>query len=194
MGNYFALIIGAVFVNNFLLVQFLGVCPFLGVSKKSESALGMGIAVVFVMTIAAAITYPLYNALLAPLGLDYLKTLVFILVIAALVQMVEVIIKRLSPALYSALGVYLPLLTTNCAILGVALLLIGGEIGGVQIASLFEAISYAFFAGVGFTLAIFLLSGIRDKLDKINLPKIMKGFPITLIAVALMAMAFQVFS
>lgn len=192
--NYFMLIIGAVFVNNFILVQFLGICPFLGVSKKTESAFGMGIAVTFVMTLTAAITYPLYMWVLVPLKLEFMTTIVFIFVIASLVQMVEMVIKKISPSLYSALGVYLPLITTNCAILGVATLLIEGEVKGVIISGLFEAVSYAFFAGIGFLIAIVLMSGLREKLDKRHFPKAMKGFPMTLITACLMAMAFSFFS
>lgn len=188
------LIIGAVFVNNFILVQFLGICPFLGVSKKTESAFGMGVAVTFVMTLTAAITYPLYMWVLKPLSLEFMTTIVFIFVIASLVQMVEMVIKKISPSLYSALGVYLPLITTNCAILGVATLLIEGEIKGILITNLFEAVSYAFFAGIGFLLAIVLMSGLREKLDRRHGPQAMKGFPMTLITACLMAMAFSFFS
>ncbi len=188
------LIIGAVFVNNFILVQFLGICPFLGVSKKTESAFGMGIAVTFVMTLTAAITYPLYMWVLKPLSLEFMTTIVFIFVIASIVQMVEMVIKKVSPSLYSALGVYLPLITTNCAILGVATLLIEGEIKGIIISNLFEAVSYAFFAGLGFLLAIVLMSGLREKLDKRHVSPALKGFPLTLITACLMAMAFSFFS
>ncbi|MEG1710473.1 MAG: RnfABCDGE type electron transport complex subunit A [Clostridia bacterium] len=192
--EYFMLIIGAVFINNFILVQFLGICPFLGVSKKTESALGMGIAVVFVMTLSSIITYSLYKWVLVPLNLVFLKTIIFIFVIASLVQMVEMVIKKLSPSLYSALGVYLPLITTNCAILGVAELLIEGSVKDIIISNLFMATSYAFFAGVGFTLAIVLMSGLREKLDRQHLPKSLKGFPITLVTACLMAMAFSFFT
>ncbi|MDD4291296.1 MAG: RnfABCDGE type electron transport complex subunit A [Clostridia bacterium] len=192
--NIFTIIIGAVFVNNFILVKFLGICPFLGVSKKTDSALGMGVAVIFVMTLASLITYVLDKWLLSAYGLEFLQTIVFIFVIAALVQIVEMIIKKISPTLYNALGVYLPLITTNCAILGVALLLVTGEVYGVMINNLFEAVLYGLFAGVGFTLALFLMSGLRQKVDSLPLPKVLKGFPITLITASLMAMAFAVFA
>ena len=184
------LIIGAVFVNNFVLVQFLGICPFLGVSKKTDSALGMGVAVIFVMTLASAITYAINTWILVPLKITYLQTIAFIFVIAALVKILEMILKKISPSLYSALGVYLPLITTNCAILGVAQL----NVTTATITNIGLAMLNGLFSGVGFTLAIFLLSGLREKLDKVNLPKPLKGFPMTLITACFMAMAFYVFS
>ncbi len=184
------LIIGAVFVNNFVLVQFLGICPFLGVSKKTDSALGMGVAVIFVMTLASAITYAINTWILVPLKITYLQTIAFIFVIAALVQILEMILKKISPSLYSALGVYLPLITTNCAILGVAQL----NVTTATITNIGLAMLNGLFSGVGFTLAIFLLSGLREKLDKVNVPKPLKGFPMTLITACFMAMAFYVFS
>lgn len=192
--DIFAIIIGAVFVNNFILVQFLGICPFLGVSKKVESAVGMGVAVIFVMTLTSIITYSLYIWVLVPLQLTFLTTIVFIFVVASLVQIVETIIRKISPSLYSALGVYLPLITTNCAILGVAMLLIEGSIGTLVIDNLLTATLYGFFAGVGFLLAIFLMAGLREKLDKLHLPKALKGFPITMVTASLMAMAFAFFA
>ena len=180
--------IGAIFLNNFVLVKFLGICPFLGVSKKTESALGMGVAVIFVMTLASVITYGIQIWILNPLELQYLQTIAFIFVIAALVQMLEMIIKKISPSLYSSLGVYLPLITTNCAILGVAVLNITDNVANIGLAAL-----NGLFSGVGFTLAIFLLSGLREKLDKVNVPKALRGFPMTLITASFMAMAFYVF-
>ena len=189
--TYFLLIIGAVFVNNFVLCQFLGICPFLGVSKKTDTALGMGLAVIFVMGIASVFTW-LIQKLLVLAGIEYLQTIAFILVIAALVQLVEMVLKRFMPALYSALGVYLPLITTNCAVLGVAILNI--QIYGVATGeSLLQAFLNGVFSGVGFTLAILLLAGIREKMDVDMVPKPFRGFPITLIAASIMAMAFAAF-
>jgi electron transport complex protein RnfA len=189
--TYFLLIIGAVFVNNFVLCQFLGICPFLGVSKKTDTALGMGLAVIFVMGVASIFTW-LIQKLLVLAGIEYLQTIAFILVIAALVQLVEMVLKRFMPALYSALGVYLPLITTNCAVLGVAILNIQtyGVIGGE---SLLQAFLNGVFSGVGFTLSILLLAGIREKMDVDLVPKPFRGFPITLIAASIMAMAFAAF-
>lgn len=182
-----SLFVAAVFTNNFILVQTLGICPFLGVSKKTESALGMGVAVTFVMVLASAITYAIFKWVLVSLEIEFMQTIVFIFVIAALVQMLEMVLKKVSPSLYSSLGVYLPLITTNCAILGVAVANLGLE-------NLFMAVLNGLFCGVGFTLAIFLMSGIREKLDKVNVPKCFKGFPITLITACFMAMAFGVFA
>jgi len=188
--EYIIIIIMAVLVNNFILSRFFGICPFLGVSKKTETATGMGIAVTFVMSIASVLTYALYFLVLVPLSIEYLKTIAFILVIASLVQIVEMVVKRFSPALYNALGVYLPLITTNCAVLGVALINIAPEEGY----NLLHAFLNGFGSGVGFMLAILLLSGIREKLAKADIPKSFKGFPITLIAAAIMAMAFAAFT
>lgn len=189
--TYFLLIIGAVFVNNFVLCQFLGICPFLGVSKKTDTALGMGLAVIFVMGVASIFTW-LIQKLLVLAGIEYLQTIAFILVIAALVQLVEMVLKRFMPALYSALGVYLPLITTNCAVLGVAILNVQayGVVGGE---SLLQAFLNGVFSGVGFTLSILLLAGIREKMDVSLVPKPFRGFPITLIAASIMAMAFAAF-
>ncbi len=189
-----SLFVAAVFTNNFILVQTLGICPFLGVSKKTESALGMGVAVTFVMVLASAITYVLFAWVLTPLNITFMKTIVFIFVIAALVQMLEMVLKKVSPSLYSSLGVYLPLITTNCAILGVAEANIGVTLTGALAMTLFDSILNGLFCGIGFTLAIFLMSGIREKLDKVNVPKCFKGFPITLITACFMAMAFGVFA
>lgn len=188
--NIFIIIIGSVFVNNFVLSRFLGICPFLGVSKKTDTALGMGFAVIFVMGIASIITYLVYKYLLLPFGMEYMQTIAFILVIASLVQLVEMIIKKFSPSLYNALGVYLPLITTNCAVLGVAILNVRADFNY----SLIEAFVNGVFSGIGFTLAILLLAGIREKIAKADIPEPFKGFPITLIAASLMSMAFVAFS
>ncbi|HCF59717.1 MAG TPA: electron transport complex subunit RsxA, partial [Myxococcales bacterium] len=180
VAGYFQLIFWAVFVNNFILAQFLGICPFLGVSKKIESSMGMGIAVVFVITVSSVITWLLYHLLLAPLGLSFLKTIVFILVIAALVQFVEMVIKKLSPGLFQALGIYLPLITTNCAVLGVTVLNI--ESGFVNSnMGLLMAVVQGVGGGIGFTLALILMAGIRERLEVADIPEHMKGLPITFI-------------
>lgn len=188
MNLYFVIIIGSVFVNNFVLSQFLGICPFLGVSKKTNTALGMGFAVIFVMSIASVFTYLVNEYVLIKLGLEYMQTIAFILIIAALVQSVEIVIKKFSPSLYSALGVYLPLITTNCAVLGVALLNIE------KAYNLLQSFLNGVFAGVGFTLAIVLLAGVRERIVPKNVPESFRGFPITLIAAALLSMAFSAFS
>lgn len=189
MENILTLIVAAVFVNNFVVVQFLGICPFLGVSKKTESAFGMGVAVIFVMTVASLVTYCMFKYVLEPLGIAYLKTIVFIFVIAGLVQILEMVLKKFSPALYSALGVYLPLITTNCAILGVAEL----NLTSAMVTNVLMATLNGFFSGVGFLVAIILLSGVREKVDKLPVAKPLKGFPITMICACFMAMAFYVF-
>lgn len=206
------IIIAALFAQNFVLVRFLGICPFLGVSKKVSSALGMGLAVTAVMVITCAVTYPIYTFLLAPYGLQYLEIIVFILVIASLVQMLEMILKKFSPGLYSALGIYLPLVTTNCAILGVAELVIetvsteaaanftyvtvfGGKLVKVFMAMSFgEAVISGLFYGLGFTLAIVILAGLRQKVDNLNVAKPLRGFPMTMLTACFMAMAFYVFT
>ena len=190
--EYFLLIIGAMFVNNFVLCQFLGCCPFLGVSKKTDTALGMGLAVIFVMGIASVFTW-LVQKLLVAAGIEYLQTIAFILVIAALVQTVELLLKRFMPALYSALGVYLPLITTNCAVLGVAILNIQ-SFGTVGAESPLQSFLNGVFSGAGFTIAILLLAGIRERMDLEAVPKPFRGFPITLIAASLMSMAFTAFA
>ena len=184
--------VGAILINNFVLVQFLGICPFLGVSKKVETASGMGMAVVFVMLCASALTWVVRNYLLVPFGLEYMQTIAFILVIAVLVQFVEMFLQKSIPSLYNSLGVYLTLITTNCAVLGVAINNIT-KFGGVEM-SFIKSIVYGTSAGLGFTLAIVLLAGLRQKVDKLNLPKCMKGFPITMITACFMAMAFYVFT
>lgn len=188
--EYIIIIVGAVFVNNFVLSQFLGVCPFLGVSKKTETALGMGFAVIFVMAISSIFTYIVNKYVLVELGVEYLQTIAFILIIASLVQLVEMVIKKFSPSLYNALGVYLPLITTNCAVLGAALI----NINPIYGYSLMQAFVNGVFSGVGFTLAIVLLSGIRERIQYADIPEAFKGFPITLIAASLMSMAFVAFS
>jgi len=189
--QYFLLIIGAMFVNNFVLCQFLGICPFLGVSKKTDTALGMGLAVIFVMGVASIFTW-LIQKLLVLAGIEYLQTIAFILVIAALVQIIEMVLKRFMPALYSALGVYLPLITTNCAVLGVAILNIS-TYGVVGAASLLQSFLNGVFSGAGFTIAILLLAGIRERMDLELVPKPFRGFPITLITASIMSMAFVAF-
>lgn len=190
--QFLILIIAAVFVNNFVLSQFLGCCPFLGVSRKIDTSLGMGFAVIFVMGLASIFAWLVQKVLVA-LSVEYLQTIVFILVIAALVQVVEMILKKFMPSLYSALGVYLPLITTNCAVLGVAILNVqaygisGGE-------SLLFSFLNGIFSGVGFTLAIVLLAGIREKMVYTDIPKPFRGFPITLIAACIMSMSFVAFA
>lgn len=198
MGTFFSIIVMAVLVNNFVVVQFLGICPFLGVSKKTSSALGMGVAVTLVMTITCLITYPLYEYILVPLGLEYLEIIVFIFVIAALVQMIERAIRKFSPPLYRAMGIYLPLITTNCAVLGVAELVIDKaqmmSLLGITSMNVGVAMLYGLFAGVGFTVSIVIMSGLREKIDRLKLPKVLKGFPITMLAACFMAMGFYVFN
>lgn len=188
MLAYISIFVTAIFVNNIVLAQFLGICPFLGVSKKIDSALGMGAAVTFVMTIATIVTYLLQSYLLNPFGLQFMQTIVFILVIAALVQMLEIVMKKVSPALYQSLGVFLPLITTNCTILGVAIMVIQKDF------SLLESVVFAISTATGFTLALTLFAGIREQLSLNNVPKAMKGAPIALVAAGLLAMAFMGFS
>ncbi len=189
--EYFLLIIGAMFTNNFVLSQFLGCCPFLGVSKKTDTALGMGLAVTFVMGVASIITWCVQKVLVL-LGVEYLQTIAFILVIAALVQLIEMVLKKYMPSLYSALGVYLPLITTNCAVLGVAILNIDtyGVASGI---SLLQSFLNGVFSGGGFLIAILLLAGVREKMDQDSIPKAFRGFPITLIAASILSMAFVAF-
>ena len=186
--GYLLIIIGAVFVNNIVLSQFLGICPFLGVSKKVETATGMGAAVAFVLVIATIVTYLIQKFVLDAFGLQYLQTIAFILVIAALVQMVEIVLKKVSPALYQALGVFLPLITTNCCILGVAILVIQNDF------DLLTGVIYAFATAIGFALAMILFAGIREQLSLVNIPKGMDGMAIALVTAGLLAMAFMGFS
>lgn len=197
MIEFIMIIISAVFINNFVVVQFLGICPFLGVSKDFKSALGMGLAVTFVMTLTCLITYPLYMYVLVPLEIEFMEIIVFIFVIAALVQMIEMALKKFSPTLYSAMGIYLPLITTNCAVLGVAELVIDSaqmmSLLGISSMNMGYAVLYGLFAGLGFTLAIVLMSGMREKIARLPINKHLKGFPIAMIAACFIAMAFYVF-
>ena len=195
IGHYFVIIIGAIFVNNFVLTKFLGICPYIGVSKKLDSAFGMGFAVTFVMSIASAITWIIYTYMLNPetnifggTDLKYLRTIAFIIVIAAIVQFVEMVIQKTSPVLYNALGIYLPLITTNCAVLGVAVLNID------ETFNFLESLIRGFAAGIGFTLALVLMAGLREKLEMGNIPKPLRGVPIAFIMASLMSMAFVGFS
>ncbi|KAA3144685.1 MAG: electron transport complex subunit RsxA [Alistipes indistinctus] len=186
--EYFVIIISSIFVNNIVLSQFLGICPFLGVSGKVSTSLGMGAAVTFVLAIASIAAYLIQYHILVPLHIEYMQTIVFILVIAALVQMVEIMLKKVSPALYQALGIFLPLITTNCAVLGVAILLVQKEY------NLGEAVVYAVAVAVGFTLALVLFAGLRERLELENVPKALRGVPIALITAGILAMAFMGFS
>jgi len=186
--NIFVIIVSAILVNNFVLTRFLGICPFLGVSKQVETAFGMGMAVTFVMTLAGIITYFIYHFILIPLSLDYLSLVAFILVIASLVQFVEIVLQKTSPTLYKALGVFLPLITTNCAVLGLALLNVQYEY------NLLQTIAHSAAAAIGFALAIVLFAGIREKFEIADVPKPFKGFPIALITAGLMSIAFLGFT
>ena len=186
--NLILIIIVAIFVNNVVLAQFLGICPFLGVSKKVDTASGMGMAVTAVLVVATIVTYLIQVYVLNTFGLEYLQTIAFILVIAALVQMIEMILKKTMPALYQALGVFLPLITTNCCILGVAILVIQKDY------DLLEGIIYALSTGVGFLLAMVLFAGLREQLDVVDVPKPFRGVPIALVTASLLAMAFMGFS
>lgn len=185
--EYILIFISAIFVNNIILSQFLGICPFLGVSMKIDTALGMGMAVAFVLTLATIVTYLIQYGLLVPLGLQYLQTLAFILVIAALVQMVEIILRKVSPALYQALGIFLPLITTNCAVLGVAILVIQKDY------TLAESIAYAFSTALGFALALTVFAGMREQMALVQIPKGMRGMAIVLVAAGLLSLAFMGF-
>ena len=186
--SYLMIFITGIFVNNIILSQFLGICPFLGVSKKTSTALGMGMAVTFVMTISTIVTYLLYYTFLKPNGLDFMTTVAFILVIASMVQMVEIILKKSSPALYRALGIFLPLITTNCAVLGIAILTIQKNF------TLIAGICYCLAAALGFTLAIVVFAGIRERLERTPIPEFMHGTPIVLVTAALLSMAFMGFA
>ena len=186
--EYILIFISAIFVNNIVLSQFLGICPFLGVSKKVSTALGMSAAVAFVMTLATIVTYIIQKTVLDAFGLQYLQTIAFIPVIAALVQMVEIVMKKVSPALYQALGIFLPLITTNCAVLGVAILVIQKDF------SLVESIVYAFSTAIGFGVALTVFAGLREQLEFSNLPKGMQGVAITMITAGLLSLAFMGFS
>ncbi|OQY40314.1 MAG: electron transport complex subunit RsxA [Candidatus Cloacimonetes bacterium 4572_65] len=184
--------VGAIFINNFVLAKFLGICPYLGVSKKLDSALGMGMAVMFVMTLASAITWLIHTYLLVPLHIEYLQTIAFILTIASLVQFVEMVIQKNAPALYKSLGVFLPLITTNCAVLGVAILNLSAN-NGLPYNFIFSVFN-GLFSGIGFTVVLVLMAGIREKLEFAELPESMKGMPIALIVAGCMAIAFLGFA
>lgn len=184
MKEVLIIILSAILVENFVLTKFLGICPFLGVSKRLNTALGMGGAVIFVMTLASAATWAVYNFLLVPYGLEYLQTIAFILVIAALVQFVETVLKKIAPPLYKALGIFLPLITTNCAVLGVALLNVQYKY------NLFYSTLYGFGAAAGFTFALILFSGVRERIEQSDIPESLKGVPIALIAAGLVSVAF----
>ena len=196
--EFVIIIISAIFVNNILLAQFLGICPFLGVSNKISTATGMSGAVCFVITLATVVTYLVNKYLLIPFGLTFLQTIAFILVIAALVQMVEIVLKKVSPGLYQALGIFLPLITTNCAVLGVAITVVSKEFsfGGAapHLMGLPEAVVYAFATSLGYSLAMILFAGLREHLSLNDVPSSFKGLPIALITVSIMAMAFLGFS
>ena len=184
----FAIVIGAIFVNNVVLSQFLGICPFLGVSSKVDTSLGMGMAVTFVMALSAVVTWAIQNYILVPFGIEYMQTITFILVIAALVQMVEIVLKKMSPALYQALGIFLPLITTNCAVLGVAIIAVQKDF------DLLTSVIYSVSTAIGFALALVLFAGIRERLEVEDTPQAMRGVPIALITAGLLAMAFMGFA
>ncbi len=188
MTHLLLIAISAVLVNNFVLARFLGICPFLGVSKRIETAIGMGMAVIFVMVVAGAVTWSLQRLVLDPFGLEYLQTIVFILVIAALVQFVELVLQKVSPVLYQALGIYLPLITTNCAILGLAVLNIKRNL------DFLEMLVFSVSGGVGFTLALVLMAGLRERLETADIPDVMKGTAIALLTAGLLSLAFMGFA
>lgn len=185
--SYVGIIITFVFINNFILTQFLGLCPFIGVSRNTDSAVGMGFAVIFVMSMASLATWVVYRLILVPLHIEYLQTISFILIIAALVQLVEMVIMKISPPLYKALGIYLPLITTNCAVLGIALIAVRSDYNAM------ESFVAGIAAGIGFLLAIVVMSTIRERLDKEWVPKPFRGVPISFITAGLMALAFMAF-
>ena len=186
--EYIIILISAILVNNIVLAQFLGICPFLGVSTKIETSIGMGASVLFVMTLATIVTFLVNQYVLVPMNLAFLQTISFILIIAALVQMLEIILKKASPALYQALGIYLPLITTNCAVLGVAILVIKKEY------NLMESVVFTMASAIGFALALIIFAGIREQIELSDTPKGMKGIPIALITAGILAMAFMGFS
>lgn len=197
MATFIAIVLAAVLTNNFITVKTYGICPFLGVSKKTSSAAGMGIAVTLVMVIATLVTYPIYTYVMVPLGIEFLEIIFFIFIIASLVQMLEKIIQKISPSLYGAMGIYLPLITTNCAVLGVTELVIGdmSSILGEGVAmNIGWAALYALFAGLGFTLVMIIMSGMREKLNYYKTPKALAGFPIAMVTACFICMAFTVFS
>lgn len=186
--EYILIIIGAIFVNNIVLAQFLGVCPFIGVSSKVETSVGMTGAVTFVMVIATIVTYLIQNYILEPFGIGFMQTITFILVIASLVQLVEIMLKKVSPSLYQALGIFLPLITTNCAVLGVAILAVQKDF------NLMESVVFAIANAIGFGLALITFAGLREHLDLMNVPKEMKGVPISFVVAGLLALAFMGFA
>ncbi len=186
--TYFAIIIGSIFVNNVVLSQFLGICPFLGVSSKVETSMGMGAAVTFVMALSALVTWLIQTYILVPFDIAYMQTIVFILVIAALVQMVEIVLKKVSPSLYQALGIFLPLITTNCAVLGVAISMIQKEF------TLLQGVTYNVATALGFALALVIFAGLRERIEFEEAPKAFQGVPIALITASILAMAFMGFS
>lgn len=186
--EYLLIFVSAIFVNNIVLSQFLGICPFLGVSKKIDTALGMGMAVAFVLTISTTVTFLVQKYVLDPLSLQYLQTITFVLVIAALVQMVEIVLKKVSPVLYQSLGIFLPLITTNCAVLGVAILVIQKDF------SLIESIVYSVATALGFALALVVFAGLREQLFLVSVPKAMKGVAVVLVTAGLLSLAFMGFS
>ena len=195
MKELIAIVMAAVLVNNYVLAQFLGICPFLGVSKKLDQAAGMSVAVIFVMVLATAVTFPIQYFVLNPNGLGYLQTIVFILVIAALVQLVEIVLKKYIPALHASLGVYLPLITTNCAVLGCCISNIDNYMGvGGFAGSFVQALFNALGSGLGFLLAMVLFAGVRSKVDKCNCPESFKGMPITLISASIVSVSFMGFA
>lgn len=200
--NFVLLVLSAVLTNNFITVKTYGICPFLGVSKNTKSAVGMGVAVTIVMALATLVTYPIYKFIMTPLNITFLWIIFFIFIIAALVQMLEVIIRKVSPSLYNTMGVYLPLITTNCAVLGVTQLFngvnsLGDIVNGVSAGAALNigwAVLYALFAGVGFTLVMIIMSGLREKLNCVKVSKSLAGFPISMITAAFICMAFMVFA
>lgn len=195
--EYIIILISAIFVNNIVLTQFLGICPFLGVSKKVSTALGMSAAVAFVMALATLVTFLLQYYVLVPFGLEFLQTVSFILVIAALVQMVEIILKKISPALYQALGIFLPLITTNCVVLGIAIQVVTNEYdfgSGAHMMGLGQAVFFAVATAIGYGLALTLFAGIREQLELSKVPESFKGVPISLLTAGIMALAFMGFS
>ena len=190
-GSIFLMVLGAILVNNVVFARFLGICPYLGVSTKVETALGMGGAVVFVMTLAVAVTWPLQRLVLEPLGLGYLRTIAFILIIASLVQLVEIVMKKLAKNLFDALGIFLPLITTNCAILGVAILSLTESLPG---SNYLVALLYGFASALGFTMALVIFAGLREHMELYDIPQDFKGVPIALITAGILAMGFMGFA
>lgn len=187
MKGIFAIMLAALLTDNFVLSKFMGICPFLGVSKKASSSLGMGAAVTFVMVCASVVTYPIYHFILDPLGITYLRTIAFILIIALFVQLVETALKKLMPPLYNALGVYLPLITTNCAVLGLTILNIDNEY------TFGQSVINAFFSGIGFLMVLLIFSGVRSRVEEADVPETFKGVPATLIAAAILSQLYWIF-